>query len=131
MENCFSIFGQKVSFGPDIDWNKDFVSQKQWPIVPIRDFAYRDCIGGDPKDIWELNRHAFLLPLAKAWHLTQDLKYAYKVVDLIDSWIEQCPAYRGINWASCIEFSVRQLSWVWTLKLIANSEAITDDDIPF
>ena len=126
MENCFSIFDKKVEFGPVIDWNKDFTTQKQWPIVPIRDLVYRDCLGGDPKDIWELNRHAFLLPLAKAWWLTQDQKYAHKVVDLMNSWIDQCPAYRGINWTSGIEFSIRQLSWIWSLKFIINSEAVTE-----
>lgn len=126
MENCFSIFDKKVELGPVIDWNRDFTTQKKWPIVPIRDLAYRDCLGGDPKDIWELNRHAFLLPLAKAWWLTQDQKYAHKVVDLMNSWIDQCPAYRGINWTSGIEFSIRQLSWIWSLKFIINSEAVTE-----
>ena len=127
MGNCFSIFNRKVAFGPVINWNRDFVSQKQWPIVPIKNLDYRDCLGGDPKDIWELNRHAFLLPLAKAWWLTQDQKYAYKVVELMDSWIDQCPAYRGINWTSGIEFSIRQLSWIWSLKFIIDSEAITEN----
>jgi len=127
LENCFLIFGQKVKFDSGVDWNRDFFTQKHWPIIPTFKLDFRDGVSGDPKDIWELNRHAFLLPLAKAWRITQDSKYASKIVDLIDSWIVQCPAYRGINWSSCIEFSIRQLNWIWALKLIADSKIITKD----
>jgi len=126
LENCFTIFGQKVKFDSGVDWNRDFFTQKHWPIIPTFKLDFRDGVSGDPKDIWELNRHAFLLPLAKAWCITKDVKYASKIVSLIDSWIVQCPPKHGINWSSCIELSIRQLNWIWALKLIADSDIVTE-----
>ena len=127
LENKFTLFGQQFDFGPSVAWNNDILTQQKWPVVPVQELDYRDGAGGDPKDVWELNRHAFLLPLAQAWRLTGDQRYPEKIISLIESWLDACPAYHGINWTSCIEYSTRQLSWLWAIKLISDSDAISSE----
>ncbi len=116
------IFGEEVSFPGEIDWNKDFKTGMTWPKKRI---DYHRFQAGDPKDIWELNRQQDLPVLGKAFYLTGDERYAQKALAFIDSWIEQNPPSLGINWSSGIELSLRMISWIWTLRLIAASESLS------
>jgi hypothetical protein len=120
LENRVSLFGRKIVFD-EIDWNRDYLTKRSWPLVPACKLDYRGLAAGDPKNVWELNRHQFLPTLAKAYWFTRDEKYAEKLIALVVSWIEQCPPFHGINWTSGIELSLRQLSWVWSFKWIAGS----------
>jgi uncharacterized heparinase superfamily protein len=122
MENRIRLFGREFSFPQNIDWNRDFLTGKKWPHKIL---DYHTSQAGDPRDIWELNRHQFLPVLGEAFGVTKDERYAQKAVFLIDSWIEQNPPYRGINWASAFELALRILSWIWALKFIIGSQALT------
>ena len=122
-ENRITFFSKEVDFGVQIDWNRDWITGKKWPRKKVN---YRTSQIGDPKDIWELNRHQFLLLLGKAFFLSGDEKYSQKALDIMESWVDQNPPLRGINWASSIEFSMRQLSWLWTLKFLKNSKYLNE-----
>jgi len=122
MENRIKLFGAEIVFPKDIKWNRDFRTGKIWPLQKVN---YHTFQAGDPKDIWELNRHQFLSALGKAFFLSKDEHYAVKALSIIESWIEQNPAYRGINWTSAFEAALRILSWLFTLKYISSSKALT------
>ena len=122
-ENKINLFSKEINFGLKVDWNRDFISGKKWPENKVN---YRSSQVGDPKDIWELNRHQFLPLLGKAFFLTRNEKYSQKALEFIDTWIDQNPPYKGINWASSIEFSIRQISWLWTLKFISDSRHLNE-----
>jgi hypothetical protein len=122
LNNRITLFGAKVPFGQAIDWNRDYVTGDRWP---TRRVDYHGCLAGDPKVVWELNRHQFMPVLGKAAFLTGEERYAAKAVDLLLSWIEQNPPYVGINWVSGIELALRVMSWIWTLKYITNSAHLT------
>ena len=68
---------------------------------------------GDHKFIWELNRHQHLVLLAQAHLLTGKQEYLDEVFAQLESWLEQNPFQRGINWASALEVAFRALSWIW------------------
>lgn len=122
MGNKIKLFGKRISFPNNIDWNKDFITEKKWPLDRI---DYHSSEVGDPRDVWELNRHQFLPILGKAFYITQDEHYAQKAISLINSWIKQNSPYYGINWVSAFELALRIISWIWTLKFIASSESLT------
>jgi hypothetical protein len=122
MENRIKILGREIAYPKYIDWNKDFRTGKKWTLNRI---DYHSFQAGDPRDTWELNRHQFLPVLGKAFYLTRDERYAQKAIAIINSWIEQNPPCRGINWASAFEIALRTLSWLWTLKYIASSKSLT------
>ena len=95
------------------------------PLARIRRIDYRVSGAGDPKDVWELNRHTFLPHLGRAFFLSGDGRYAQRAVSLILSWIEQCPPGHTIHWTSGIEIAIRMISWIWTLRFLHGSKALS------
>ena len=106
----------QVDLGPKIDWHRDPVTGRIWErrfwadYRPVHDSRERD-----PKIIHELNRHQHLPRLAKAYLLTGDERYASEAVAQLNSWIDQNPPGRGINWQSSLEIGIRAISWLWTI----------------
>jgi len=112
--------------GDPIDWNRDHESGRKAPLrfAPLVD--YRDYrVTGDAKVVWELNRHHQLVVLGRAYRVTGDLRYASAVVEQLESWLEQCPFGRGMNWRSPLELAIRLINWVWAIDLIRESGLVT------
>lgn len=124
-----SFFDQKDRFlGDPIRWNRDHKRGKDAPTVLYSALDYRDVDKvGDCKYIWEPNRHHQLVVLARAYHVGGDVRYARSVAEQLESWLDQNPYGRGINWCSGVELGVRLINWVWALDLIAESHAIGDE----
>ncbi|MBC8473737.1 MAG: alginate lyase family protein, partial [Candidatus Omnitrophica bacterium] len=99
----FKIFDSEWNLGEEIDWHRNRHNLK------------------DARFIWELNRHQHLVTLGKAYFLTGQKRYAIETRDQVLSWISQNPAYKGVNWKSSLEVSLRLISWCWTYKLIKSS----------
>jgi hypothetical protein len=122
----FSIFNRKFYLGEDIDWHKDPLTEKRWPVKFWSDIDIRDAksIGG-VKWVWELNRHNHLITLSKAYFLTGNEHYSEEAVAQILSWIEANPPKLGVNWTSSLELSIRLINWIWAISFIKSSEAFT------
>ncbi|MDP8230602.1 MAG: glycosyltransferase [Candidatus Gorgyraea atricola] len=119
----FKIFDLDWDAGKDIDWHKDILTGKTWPLVYQADIDFKN--NHDSKEIrfiWELNRHQHLVTLAKAYFLTKDKRYKEEARGQILSWIEQNPPYKGVNWTSALEVSLRLISWCWAYKFIGIDE---------
>ncbi len=70
------------------------------------------------KRIWELNRLQFLVPLASFAMLSGHQADLNLVGNLVRSWMEANPPFRGLNWASGIELAVRLISVALCLSMI-------------
>ncbi len=102
-----------VSFlwdGNDIAWqgsaHNDRLATVHWSRINYRDTAAI----GDPKQIWELNRHQFL----RHWILSTDISIQERVdavSHLLLQWIEKNPYGRGMNWTSSLELALRLMAW--------------------
>jgi len=115
----FKIFDLDWCAGRKIDWHKDILTQKTWPLRYWADIDFRnDNDSKEARFIWELNRHQHLVVLGKAYILTRDMKYSQEIKEQIFSWINGNPPYKGINWASPLELSLRLISWCWAYKFI-------------
>src|SRR5215813_10291428 len=129
----FSLLGHNMlSFGdpPDspIDWSLDPVSGLRAPLRHWSELHPLDPLGGgDPKVVWELNRHAHFVTLGQAYWLTDDDRFAAAFVDQASAWIEANPAGLGINWASSLEVAFRSIAWLWALGLCVDSREVTPD----
>ncbi len=125
----FDLLGyQGLDFGSDIDWSLDPVHGRRapaiaWPAIPYLDFA----TVGDHKIVWELNRHQFLVTLARAYRLTGDERFAAALKELWYDWSRKNPYPVGINWASTLEVAFRAISWIWTGFLLEGSAADSAD----
>lgn len=73
----------------------------------------------DVKLIWEPSRFAWIYPLAGAYRLTGQARYAEGLLDLIDSWRRANPPQRGLNWASGQEAALRVLALSYALHALA------------
>lgn len=117
-----------VRLGDPIDWNRDHGSGRKAPLrfAPLVD--YRDYrVTGDAKLVWEPNRHHHLAVLGRAFRATGDVRYASAVVEQIESWLEQCPFGRGLNWRSPLELAIRLINWVWAIDLIRESGLVAGE----
>jgi hypothetical protein len=119
----FNLLGyENLDYGSQIDWHRDVVHAKRAPHKPWFKIRYLDFEEvGDSKVTWELNRHQFLVTLAKAYLLTADSRYATELFRLWYDWRQENPYPIGINWSSSLEVAFRSLSWIWVHHLLKNS----------
>jgi len=115
----FPLFGREVPTGPQIRWRRDPLRGLETPPRYFRWIPYLDCErAGDHKLIWELNRHQHLVLLAQAYRLSGRREFLEEIQPQVQSWLEQNPFQRGINWASALEVGFRALSWIWVFHLV-------------
>jgi hypothetical protein len=116
----FPVMGITIETGPEIEWRRDYVNGRvtgtsYFRFVPYLDFEQ----AGDHKNIWELSRHQHLVVLAQAHLLFPERKeYLGEIVTQLQSWWDQNPFLKGINWASALEVAFRALSWLWIDHLV-------------
>ncbi len=105
--------------GPE-KWHFDPVMGKCWPADRYcHDIPYRHAPGyGDVKYVWELNRLQYLQPIAALAVMTGSADDRQFCVHEIDSWIRFNPPFRGVNWASGIELSLRLVSVAVVVSLL-------------
>lgn len=123
----FDVFALKdANLGFPPQWNRDPKTGTAAPLVFGKTLNYRDeRLVGDIKYLWEPNRHAELVTLAQAWHLSGETKYLEGCRTLLESWFEACPYPRGPNWTSSLEHGVRLANWAvaWFLLGEQNLDA--------
>lgn len=109
----FDVFAmQDAVLGFPPPWNRDPKTGIEAPLGFGKTLDYRDeRVVGDIKYLWEPNRHAELVTLAQAWHLSGEARYAAGCRALLESWFEQCPYPLGPNWTSSLEHGVRLANW--------------------
>jgi hypothetical protein len=121
------LLGRRMIIPFSGGWHADPVKDGNWP----RKFYFfaakkRRVSGWDIKFVWEINRQQYLIVLAKAYWLTGDERFAAKAVSAIDSWIDENPYNKGVNWTSSLELAIRTISWLWTYFLCQGSNSFTD-----
>ncbi len=128
-ENRLTLFNlENHHLGPEIQWNYEYAAEKLTPMGFAPHIDYRDYrVTGDAKLVWELNRHQHLVILGRAYRLTGETRFAQKVVQDLESWIDQCPFGRGMNWRSPLELAIRLINWVWAWELIRPSGVLTSE----
>lgn len=133
MRQADSISAHRLSFfnlddvflGDPIDWNRDHAHALPAPLGYSQSIDYRDFrVTGDCKLVWEPNRHHHLVVLGRAFCATGDRRYAIEAVAQIQSWMDQCPFGKGMNWRSPLELGIRLINWVWVVDLIRESGLI-------
>lgn len=115
--DVFALADAPLGFPPR--WNRDPKSGIEAPLEFGKEIDYRDAARvGDIKYLWEINRHLELVTLAQAWHLSGEERYARGARALIESWLEQCPYPRGVNWCASLEHAIRLVNWSFAWQLL-------------
>ncbi|MDP3000531.1 MAG: alginate lyase family protein [Bryobacterales bacterium] len=121
VERRFSLLGLEFEPGSRIAWRRDYRSGIETGTSYFRLVPYLDAGRvGDHKLIWELNRHQHLVVLAQAFVCWGREEYLREIFAELESWWEENPLQRGINWASALEVAFRALSWIWVFHLVGH-----------
>ncbi|MBL8270352.1 alginate lyase family protein [Steroidobacter sp.] len=125
LDGRFPVFAMPAAvLGFPPQWNRDPKTRKQAPLRFGKTLNYRDeAVVGDIKYLWEPSRHAQLVTLAQAWHLTHEQKYADGCRTLLESWFDQCPYPSGVHWTSSLEHSIRLVNWSFAWHLLGGDAA--------
>ena len=123
LANRLMLFSETMDFSATVNWHRHPLAG-QWPLTPSWRMDYRHNTAGDPKLVWELNRLQFLPLLGKAYVLTGNEAYAIKAAEFIESWLDANPPFVGINWTSGIEMTLREFSWLWTVRFLDGSPGL-------
>jgi hypothetical protein len=124
LEHRLEIFGHEYTLGQPIDWHADPRTGYRWPQIFHRDIPIlHDDRRVDVKHVWELNRHQFLVDIAKAAWLEGDTAAAAATRRLVVDWCAQNPVGFGVNWAGPLEAAYRALSWLWAYRLVGDHSA--------
>src|ERR1700732_2984310 len=119
----FALGDAPLGFPPD--WNRDPKTGTRAPLSFGKTLDYRqERLGGDIKYLWGPNRHAPLVTLAQAWHLTREQRYADGCWQFLDSWLSSCPYPLGINWNSSLELGLRLVNWSFAWHLLGGESAV-------
>ena len=102
-----------------IEWNRNPVSGEKIPQVWWERIDYQR-MSGDPKIIWELNRHQHFVILGMAYHLFREEAYRMEFYTQWFDWLHSNPPKVGINWTSSLELSLRTISWIWAYQLFSH-----------
>ncbi len=122
LQGELEIFHEKIRFE---NWHT--IKGVSWPVSDSGGINYygKNRLD-DIKFIWELNRMQFLPVIAKAYFLTGDERYAEKVIEYIETWIDQNPYGKGVNWMEGIEASVRLYSLIFSYYFIIGSSSLNE-----
>ncbi len=122
------LLGRELEIPFSGGWQVDPLEKVKWPSVFYAHVARSKRIREwDIKYIWEVNRHQYLIVLAKSFWLTGDERYAQKALSAIASWSDENRFNEGVNWTSSLELAVRTISWLWTYFLCQGSENLTEE----
>jgi hypothetical protein len=74
----------------------------------------------DIKFLWEPARFGWAFALGRAYHLTQDEKYAEAFFKHFESFTQANPANLGVHWMNGQEVAIRLMSLVWCAHVFPN-----------
>ncbi len=123
LDGTYTLYGAlKVHFDAEFSWHLDPLTRYLWPIESTSaQVATRKPDGVDIKTIWEISRFQFLCPLAYAYLLSGEKRYADFALDKLISWIDANPQFSGPHWTRAMEASIRLINCITYLPLLASS----------
>lgn len=123
--NVFQL--EKAYCGKPINWHHDPATGNQWPLKYACNIkTWRGDVVGEVDYTWRFNRCQHFITLGKAYYLTGQKKYAEALAWQLQNWIESNPYLVGANWTSCLELSIRCLTWLWAINFAIDAEALND-----
>jgi len=119
-------FGEQ-DFGPSINWNRDPLSGRLWPLDYHATISLWHNDGSDIRVLWELNRLGHLITLGRGYALTKDEEFAEEFFHQLKSWRAQNPPGLGANWACAMEVALRAMNLLAAFSLFNQSPAFTEE----
>lgn len=116
-----------VTLGSNVDWSMDYRTAVRWPAGYARRLEVLDL--SRPSDVkfpWELSRMQWLIPVAQAYALTGDERFAASVRETIESWLAANQYASSVNWSVTMEVAIRTLTFTWFFHVMHDSTSWAD-----
>jgi hypothetical protein len=124
----WSLLGfDEMDFGKQIDWNRDPLSGRVWPLDFHADLVLWHNDGSDVRVLWELNRLGHFLTLGRAYAVTQDDLFAEEFLEQLAEWHHQNPVGRGANWSCAMEVALRAMNLLAAFMLFRSSPSLNEE----
>lgn len=117
-----------LDLSPRIDWHRDHKTGTVWQPAYCRAIQYNNL--DQPSDVkvpWEVSRMQWLMPVAQAYQLTGDDRYAAKVRELLEDWIAANPYAFSVNWACTMDVALRAIEWTYFFHAFKNAPSWRDE----
>ena len=114
----YPIFSESLDLFKPIQWHLDLASGKTFPKIFSHSVDIRSDFYGSAKNVWEINRHLFLVHLALLYKKTQDKNYLDLIFYHLESFKNENPYLLGVNWYSNIEVNIRLIQWAYCFKIL-------------
>lgn len=114
------LLGRTLRLGASIDWHADLHAGVRWPLVPATAVPFQLGPGCDIKMPWELGRLQHLAPLARAYLLTGDPRFALEIRTQLTSFFHACPPGLGVQWSSAMDVAIRAANLAYLLAILAS-----------
>lgn len=133
MDKTISLLGTGLfSLGEKILWNCDYKTQIAWPNKYYRDINYvSHSDKSDVKIPWEISRLQWMVPVAQAYLLSRDEKYASFVRDIITDWIQNNPYAHSVNWTCTMEVALRIIIFQYFFSVFKKSDSWQDENFQY
>ncbi|MGH9928973.1 MAG: alginate lyase family protein [Pyrinomonadaceae bacterium] len=118
-------FGAK-EFGVQIDWHRDPLSGRTWPLDYHADIPLWHDDGSDIRVLWELSRLGHLITLGRGYALTKEADFAAEFFAQVESWREQNPVGRGANWSCAMEVALRAMNLLAAFSLFRSAPELNE-----
>ena len=103
----YYIFEKKFKYD-DLILNIKKTKKQYWRSLKLNEYD-------DIKEIWELNRLQFLLPLLKKFYINKEEKTKDKILNIINCWNDYNPYELSLNWNSNLEIAIRSINIYFTM----------------
>jgi hypothetical protein len=118
-EKCFGV--------GEIDWHRDPLSDKQWPLSYHADINLFRNDGSDARVVWELSRLGHFITLGRAYAITSDDRFSDEFFSQLASWRAQNPVGRGVNWTCAMEVSLRAMNLLAAFALFRHAPQMSKE----
>jgi hypothetical protein len=118
LSDNYKLLGAELTHMNPINWHIDFKTGYIWNSgIFYQDYIQESITNNsDVKVPRELSRCHHLLNLAVAFLITEDSKYAQKIINQIRNWLVENPLMFSINWGCTMDVAIRACNWIWALS---------------
>ena len=120
----YSIFGNTLHYLDPINWHRDFINEKEFPMSFSFSIDTRSGRNGNVKVVWEVNRLQFLTEICLKYKQSRDPRFLDQFISIIRSWKKDNPYLMGVNWYSNIEVNLRIINWFVCWEILEVNELV-------
>jgi hypothetical protein len=120
LSGTITVFEKPYQFSYPLNWSEDWRFNKKWESKNYKSYMFYEPDKTNNYDVkypWELSRLSFLIPVARAYLLTEQIGYLNFINETLTHWKLKNPIAYTINWYP-MEVSIRAINLIQVRELL-------------